>query len=335
MGYSRLTNDDLVVSSELVSVPIWSGNRATIPGSELVTGSQSTLSAEFYLDLYNKTGSGVDVSEVQFAVAYADADGSGSLNYNNDINGYSRSRTNYGQYRSLVLGDEETAFYFNEATASANFWAISIDRARYKEQLMPGSLELKLLKTGSKSDLVLVDGGKVAGSTTRFIDSGRVYSLYKQNTSTQGQQTVITDKSYGFFLPDIGVILLDCALIGDATGRIADRFAPSTTGKSNQTNAKILIEAIGYITLRSAETVSSNYVFVRAKNSEFNYSMNPSNITSTGEIRHSVMINSPETYITTVGLYNDNQDLLAVAKLSRPLPKSFSKEALIRIKLNY
>ena len=47
------------------------------------------------------------------------------------------------------------------------------------------------------------------------------------------------------------------------------------------------------------------------------------------------MINSPETFITAVGLYNDGGDLLAVAKLSRPLLKSFNKEALIRIKLDY
>ena len=47
------------------------------------------------------------------------------------------------------------------------------------------------------------------------------------------------------------------------------------------------------------------------------------------------MIDNPQTYITTVGLYNDNQDLLAVAKLSQPLPKDFTKEALIKIKLDY
>ena len=46
-------------------------------------------------------------------------------------------------------------------------------------------------------------------------------------------------------------------------------------------------------------------------------------------------INSPQTYITTVGMYNDNNDLLAVAKLSRPLVKDFTKEALIRIKLDF
>ena len=83
------------------------------------------------------------------------------------------------------------------------------------------------------------------------------------------------------------------------------------------------------------ETVTSNYVFVRVKNSEFNYSINPSNITGSGELRWDIMVNTPQSYMTTVGLYNDSNDLLAVAKLSRPLLKDFTKEALVRIKLDY
>ena len=47
------------------------------------------------------------------------------------------------------------------------------------------------------------------------------------------------------------------------------------------------------------------------------------------------MINSPKTFITTVGLYNDNNDLVAVAKLSQPVAKDPTKEALIRVKLDY
>ena len=46
-------------------------------------------------------------------------------------------------------------------------------------------------------------------------------------------------------------------------------------------------------------------------------------------------IDNPQTYITTVGLYNDNNELLAVAKLSRPLLKDFTKELLVRVKLDF
>ena len=96
-----------------------------------------------------------------------------------------------------------------------------------------------------------------------------------------------------------------------------------------------LLTLSGSFRIQSEETITSNFVFVRARNAEFNYSTNPSLITGSGEIRHNVMIDSPQSYITAVGLYNDNNDLLAVAKLSRPLLKDFSKESLVRIKLDY
>jgi hypothetical protein len=87
--------------------------------------------------------------------------------------------------------------------------------------------------------------------------------------------------------------------------------------------------------LDSVENLTSQYLFARIKNAEFNYSGNPSFIDDQGNLRFVSMISAPTTYITTVGLYNDNNELLAVAKLSQPLAKDFTKEALIRIKLDY
>ena len=86
---------------------------------------------------------------------------------------------------------------------------------------------------------------------------------------------------------------------------------------------------------QSNETVSSRYFFTRVKNSEFNYTTNPSIIDANGNLLYTTLINNPQTFITTVGMYNDNNELLAVAKLSKPLVKDFTKEALIRIKLDY
>ena len=56
---------------------------------------------------------------------------------------------------------------------------------------------------------------------------------------------------------------------------------------------------------------------------------------SDGSFTNDDFFKNPRTYITTVGLYNDANELLAVAKLSQPLSKDFTKEALIRIKLDY
>ena len=88
--------------------------------------------------------------------------------------------------------------------------------------------------------------------------------------------------------------------------------------------------------MNNQETISSDYIFVRARNAEFNYSENPSFISgSTGEVLYNSFINNPQTFPTTIGLYNDNNELLAVAKLSKPLVKDFTKELLVRVKLDY
>lgn len=54
-----------------------------------------------------------------------------------------------------------------------------------------------------------------------------------------------------------------------------------------------------------------------------------------GRVRHEDFIDDPKTYITTVGLYNDNNELVAVAKTSVPILKSFDTETLIKVKLDF
>ena len=105
-------------------------------------------------------------------------------------------------------------------------------------------------------------------------------------------------------------------------------------GKSTLFNA--LTGSASNFVLNSSETITSDFIFVRPRSSQFNYSENPSFISgSTGEVIYDSFVNNPQTYITTVGLYNDNSEVLAVAKLSKPLKKDFTKEALIRVKLDF
>ena len=74
---------------------------------------------------------------------------------------------------------------------------------------------------------------------------------------------------------------------------------------------------------------------MRCKNNQFNYTTNPSFIDNEGNLLFTSMIDNPQVFITTIGLYNDSNDLVAVAKLSQPIKKDFTKEALIRVKLDY
>ena len=342
MSFKRFDQEDVVVSAESVTTPLWTGDINTLTSFYTSSTQIGGTSADYYYDVY-QTSSVLDTARVQFSLAYADKKGSGSLLYNANVDGKSPSSTIYGQYRNLVLGDEDSNFNFG-GKDSDYFYIIAVDRARYKEKLLPGSFELFLQESGSATNkLNLIDNSSVT-TTTTFTDSGRVYELVSGSISN-GVHTSLNDNgytsnsgSYGKLLPDVGIIILN----GPALDAIytAGGMSLGTDRDSNTpgVNNRLLYDVLrhsGSIRLQSEETISSNFIFVRARNSEFNYSTNPSLITGSGELRHNVMIDSPQSYITAVGLYNDNNDLLAVAKLSRPLLKDFTKETLVRIKLDY
>ena len=344
MSFKRFDQQDVVVSAESVSTPLWSGNVTALSSFYTSSTQVGGPSGDYYYNIY-QTGSADESSRVQFSLTYGNKNGKGSIDYNPNVPGKSPSSTIYGQYRSLVLGDEDSDFVFG-SIPSNHFYAIAIDRARYKEKLLPGTLDL-VLATSPSSSITLTDNSQVV-STVTFTDSGREYELVSGslgtiNSSVQVDGHTVAAGSYGKLYPDIGVILLNAnALQADySNGGLGLSIKESTgiihdDGKStNIQKAFDLFDIGGKFRIQSEETISSNFVFVRARNNEFNYSSNPSLITGSGEIRHNVMINSPQSYVTSVGLYNDNNDLLAIAKLSRPLLKDFTKESLIRVKLDY
>jgi len=343
MSFKRLEADDFVVSSDSISATLWSGGAPTLTTFFTSSTQEAGSSGDYYLNIY-QTASDDANAAVQFAVAYGNSNGSGSLVYNTTVNGKSPTSTIYGQYQNLVIGDENTDFAFGSITSS-EFFALSIDRARYKEKIFLGSLTLNL--SGSSGSISLTDNSLVVTSV-QFNEAGRVFQLVSGSsgavyTGLNSNGYSANSGSYGWLLPDIGTIILNPLALADfaTSGGIGFQYSGSATGSSapNVTPNSSLYRAISgsaSFRLNSEETISSDYIFVRPRSSEFNYSENPSFISgSTGEVLYSDFINNPQVYVTTVGLYNDTNDLLAVAKLSRPLLKDFTKEALVRVKLDF
>jgi hypothetical protein len=333
MSFNRLAPEDFVISAESITATLWSGGVVALTNFYTSSVQEAGSSGNFYLNIF-QTSSGDPSSAVQFAIAYGNIDGSGSTLYNNAVIGASPTRTTYGQYRTLVLGNENSDFIFGGVTAP-DFWAISVDRTRYKESLFPGSLTLTL--SGSAGYLTLTDDSQVEPSVI-FNDAGRVYQIVSGSSGTvytgSDPNGYSSYGSYGLFLPDIGTILLNPLATSASIGLVS-----SQSYNSDGLNYRKLYNAIvggGNFQLNSQETISSDYIFVRARNAEFNYTENPSFVSgSTGAVYFNSFINNPQTFPTTIGLYNDNNELLAVAKLSRPLLKDFTKEALVRVKLDF
>lgn len=335
MSFNRLTPEDFVISVDAVTSPLWSAETSTLTQFFTSSVQEAGSSGDFYLNVY-QTSSTLTLAEIQFAVAYGDKNGSGSAWYNSLVPGVSPTRSTYGQYRNLIIGDENTDFIFGTVSAS-NFWALSIDRNRYKEALLPGTMTLRLSGSGIGT-LSLTDNSN-ASSTVLFNDAGRVFQLVSgaagvvyTGSNSNGYST--SNGSYGWFLPDIGTILINPLATSESIN-----LAPSQSNNSEGFNYRKIFTAISggaFFTANNEENIAADYIFVRVKNSEFNYSENPSFISgSTGEVLFDNFINSPQTFPTTIGLYNDNNELLAVAKLSRPMLKDFTKEALVRVKLDF
>jgi hypothetical protein len=204
MSFKRLDPEDFLVSIDSVTATAWSTNSPTL--TTFFTSSTTSTNDSYYKNVY-QTASALSGSSVQFAIAYGNKIGSGSANFNDLVPGVTPTRTVYGQYRNLIYGSETAEFIFGTVTAS-DFWAISVDRARYKEHLLKGTFNIQV-KNGSSTILLTDNSGMV--STDTYLDCGRVYQIISGSNGTaySGTGYSPTSGSYGLFLPDIATIILN------------------------------------------------------------------------------------------------------------------------------
>lgn len=324
--YTRFSPDDIVITTERVFTNTFSSNTLTSYNNDGPDRDTPSSSGQFFEQAVD--GSSVNM----YTVSYGHYAGSGSEYFTTDDVGYTATRAVYSQYRSLVYGDETRNFTFN-GYEPQDIFVINVNRSRYKQSLRLGSLQMTL--AGGRN---LTDDSVTRSGSAVLTNIGRQYNIVSgSNGVASGSLITQTDSgSYGLFYPDAGIIILN----PDALNQ-GDHIAglPTRTPNSDQvgTNIGLLTTELGSgeFGIDSEEKISSQYYFVRARNKEFNYTTNPTFIDEKGNINLTSMVDNPVTYITTVGLYNDANELLAVAKLSQPLTKDFTKEALIKVKLDY
>ena len=344
MSFKRFDSQDIVVSSDSITGTAWSKDVTAL--TEFFTSSVQVngSSGKYYYSVYNEDPNISATSSVQFDIVYCDEKGSGSGYFNPLVPGVSPTTTTYGQYRTLILEDENAEFRFGTETnvvTGSHFWVLNVERSRYKERLFPQTFNLTLSSSftvpgefGRRLELTN-DSQEVLVNT--FIGAQRAFQVISGSNgnsynTTNGYST--SQGSYGLFLPDIGTVLLNPLATSESIGLTASRV--NNADGRNLENLYDALESGSYFQLNSEETITSDFVFVRLRNGEFNYTENPSFISgSTGEVIYTDFINQPQVYVTSVGMYNDSNELLAVAKLSRPLLKDFTKEALIRVKLDF
>jgi hypothetical protein len=358
MSFGTYANDDQVLSSDAIVAPMWSNNTTQLNTFYSWSNQeQATSQGKFFLNVYASNAALTQSAENQFSIAYGHISGSGSAYFNALVPDKTPTRDVYGQFRSLIYGDENASFTFGSSTnASKDIIVISVARSRFKESFNPGSFSLTL-KSGS-NQISLVDDSTVTITST-YVGTSRVYQLlsgsYNSGTglATPSSSNYTVSGSYGIMIPDEGLIILNpraLALPAGALGGVGAIFNEYSSSQaatffsaisSYNLNNRMMYDMIANIpsspafSLQSYETISSRYFFTRVKNSQFNYTTNPTVIDSNGNLLYTQLVYNPQTFITTVGLYNNSGDLLAVAKLNKPLVKDFTKELLLRVKLDF
>ena len=345
--FSEFGPDDIVenLDSEVVTAALFSENTGEISGM-FTSSAQSQSSGEYYLDVYQKDPSLNVNQEIQFAIAYGHYAGSGSRPPQYASKGFTPTKAIYTQYANTLLNAGDTRFTLANphAQSTANLtsiYAINFQRTRMKEKIDPGNWELHIGGVGYP--IKLIDDSTVSDGTV--TEAGRVYYIRSGTIDTGVLASDTTE--YGLVYPDMGILILDAKGISGSAKLNLDEtsFAYSSTPVTvSNANTSLFFEhlsssdgtQVGYLAARNKETIHSTHYFVRVKNNEFNFSNNPTYTSgSDGTFANPTFFRDPKSYMTTIGLYNDNNELLAVAKLSKPLLKTYSREALVRVKLEF
>ena len=356
--YKRFGDFDKINAKvEVVTTGIWSGDAGQL--SQFFTSSTQIVSndGQFYWNVFDKNPSTEETAEVQFAIAYGNRLGGGATTLVNDPdNALLATRSTYAQYRAMLLDDPTQPFQFENTSGilsgSDAIYVINIGRARYREEMDAGNWEVQL--SGSNGLYRFIDdSGKKFGDT--FGKAGRVFKVVSgslnigtEDEATEKTPTASNGQGYGLFYPDRGIIVFNASAIGSTIGNVTFSTGSGHTATENVSGSALttfnaynqarLFSAIrngADFDARRTENVSTQHFFVRATNREFNYSNNPTYVDVNGNFTEPSFETDPRTFITTIGLYNDSNELIAVAKTSQPIAKSFDKEILVKVKLSF
>jgi hypothetical protein len=303
------------------------------------------LNGLYYTEVYNDS---VTNSQLLFSVSYGEVNGSGSVLGSPVLS----TKATYSQYRNVLLGsgDIDGLFSFRTGSVGTNVYPtgsaiciMNFSAQLMRDQIDPGQWSVNIGPYSFIDEFPLL-------TPSERKESRLVYEIISGSFDSLTGQTIAGSSGYdaiGLFYPKSGIMVFNATYLNDIVGVGLILNTPTIDINSFQKNDVVFYNALknagGQMRIRKSEFVPSTHYFVRVKNQDFNYSNNitfahqetdVSGSFNKGDIIDSLIAN-PITYVTTVGLYNDVNELVAVAKLSKPTMKSFDNELLIRIRLDF
>ena len=264
-----------------------------------------------------------------------------------------------GGFRISVGGSHSKAI----TTEDQEIFVLSARRSNMKDRLNKGTWQINL--SGSNS---------VGEFGTTVGPNGNVLYLKDDSSTTEATATPAGDRynivscssagviagaatvqNFGYFYPDMGIMVFSAAELSSSipgTGANADDvvlfnnanhkgfgYTKSVVNANSKTALRFIncLQPTGAnIKMRDEEDQVSAQYFCRVRSGQMNFSNNPTFVSgSLNELRQTTMKGNPNTFISSVQLYNNAGEMVAVGNLSTPLKKNFSSEATIKVKLTY
>ena len=353
---------DKITQTDKVTSPYHSNGNTLLAAANIISSSQTgqATNETYFFGIANNGTPTVQ----EWNVAFGSTNGYGSDDDANAIK--APTEAIYKQYASLLLAPTEVTGGFiisspgaSSAVASGKdeeIFVLSARRSNMKDRLNKGTWEIALSGSNTAgtgiSILHLKDDSSTTSPTATPV--GDRYNIVSCSTAGVIQGTGAAAKNYGFFYPDMGIMVFSATeLSASIPGKGSDKndvtiFDDAThkgfgTGAGVDANKKFGLRFINCLqpngalmTFRDEEDQVSAQYFCRVRSGQMNFSNNPTFVSgSLNELRQKTMKGNPNTFISSVQLYNDAGEMVAVGNLSTPLKKNFSSEATVKVKLTY
>ena len=224
---------------------------------------------------------------------------------------------------------------------------INLSRLLAKDEIKKQSFSLTVLTGGTlfiPDEPLLIQDSNALTSYKTNSPAGEFGLLYSGSADGSGPDISLATVPVGHIYYQAGIAVITASVFGLAPS--ANPFGmpgkdPAANINGAMTGSEISGACNGIrnrfynLSFNNTTELNSTIYFCRANNSEFNYSSNPTYL-SDSQIRvKNDPGDTPVSYITTIGLYSADNELLAVAKLSEPLKKSPDNEFTLRVRLDY
>tara|TARA_R110000744_G_scaffold119778_6_gene223376 strand:+ start:4640 stop:5722 length:1083 start_codon:yes stop_codon:yes gene_type:complete len=263
----------------------------------------------------------------------------------------------YNQFAQVLLGytssnSDGIRKFENDLTLNGDNYMkevffVSFSRLLTKDQIKKGTFSLTL-GTGSwaapfldTKQVTLSDlSASVGGEGTLNTDGGDYGVLF----SGSGGDAAV---GCGLIFYQAGIAVITASVFDNTTvdfewmgtGETANNpkraVSSSFTGSTVSGACNAFRHRLKNLSFNNTTEINSKIYFCRVPHNKFNYSANPTYVSSSKIVVKNQSTDNPVSYITTVGLYNASNDLVAVAKLSEPLKKDPTNDITLRVRLDY